>query len=65
MMEGATMGDLARARELVLEGLRRDPHHGALWTVYAIIEHQDGSYAKARKVCSDLGVSGILRLNLN
>lgn len=44
------MGDLARARELVLEGLRIDPYHGALWTVYAIIERQDGSDAKARKV---------------
>lgn len=44
------MGDLAKARELVLEGLRIDPHHGALWTVYAIIERQDGSDAKARKV---------------
>lgn len=44
------MGDLARARELVLEGLRIDPYHGALWTVYSIIERQDGSEAKARKV---------------
>lgn len=49
VMEGS-MGDLARARELVLEGLRIDPYHGALWTVYSIIERQDGSEAKARKV---------------
>lgn len=46
------MGDLAKARELVLDGLRIDPYHGALWTVYAIIERQDGSHAKARKVCA-------------
>lgn len=48
-MEGS-MGDLPRARELVLAGLRRDPCHGALWTVYSIIERQDGSEGKARKV---------------
>jgi len=49
VMEGM-MGNLAKARELVLDGLRIDPYHGALWTVYAIIERQDGSHAKARKV---------------
>ncbi len=53
VMEGM-MGDLAKARELVLDGLRIDPYHGALWTVYAIIERQDGSHAKARKVCDVL-----------
>ena len=50
-MEGKE-GDLALARKLVLDGLRADPYHGALWTVYAIIERQDGSDGKARKVNS-------------
>ena len=48
-MEGKE-GDLSLARKLVLDGLRADPYHGALWTVYAIIERQDGSDGKARKV---------------
>lgn len=46
------LGDLKRARELVVEGLRLDPHHGALWTVYSIVERQGGSDVKARKVCN-------------
>ena len=49
VMEGKE-GDLSLARKLVLDGLRADPYHGALWTVYAIIERQDGSDGKARKV---------------
>lgn len=48
-MEGM-LGQLDRARELVLDGLRVDAYHGALWTVYAIIERQTGSDTKARKV---------------
>ena len=49
-MEGKA-GDLPLARQLVLDGLRADPYHGALWTVYAMIERQQGSDAKARKAC--------------
>lgn len=46
----AKAGDLSLARQLVVDGLRVDPYHGALWTVYAIIERQLGSEGKARKV---------------
>lgn len=46
----AKAGYLSLARQLVVDGLRVDPYHGALWTVYAIIERQLDSEGKARKV---------------
>lgn len=49
VMEGRE-GNLSNARRLVMDGLRVDPYHGALWTVYSTIERQDGSDGKARKV---------------
>lgn len=49
VMEGRD-GNLSHARKLVMDGLRVDPYHGALWTVYSTIERQDGSDGKARKV---------------
>jgi len=43
------MGNLIKAKALVLQGIRRAPHHAALWTVAGLVEDRLGDHARAKK----------------
>jgi Flp pilus assembly protein TadD len=43
-------GNHQTAKQLVSQGLRRNPSHAALWTIAGLVEEKVGNTARARKI---------------